>query len=116
MPSTTHYKRGDIVLVPFSFTDLSSPKRRPALIVSPDSFNASNQDTVLVAITSQLGNDPYSIPVAEKDFLDGKLPKPSMIKTTKVFTIHSALIVKRVCAVSKPKLEEALKTLRAFYS
>ncbi len=55
MPSTTPYKRGDIVLVPFPFTDLSSSKRRPALVVSPDWFNSSNQDLVLVGITSQIG-------------------------------------------------------------
>jgi mRNA interferase MazF len=53
MPSTTRYKRGDIVLVSFPFTDLSSSKRRPALVVSPDSFNEAMQDLVLAAITSQ---------------------------------------------------------------
>jgi len=53
MPSTTRYRRGDIVLVSFPFTDLSSSKRRPALVVSPDAFNQTMQDLVLAAITSQ---------------------------------------------------------------
>ncbi len=77
MPSTTRYKRGDIVLVQFPFTDLSSSKRRPALVVSPDWFNSSNQDLVLVGITSQIGDDPRSVLLDETDFAGGKLPKIS---------------------------------------
>ncbi len=57
MPPTTGYKRGDIVLVSFPFTDLSSSKRRPALVVSPDSFNDAGADLVLAAITSQVTED-----------------------------------------------------------
>ena len=57
MPSTTLYRRGDIILVPFPFTDLSSSKRRPALVVSPDDFNGRLQDLVVIAITSQLTDD-----------------------------------------------------------
>ena len=57
MPSTTRYRRGDIVLVSFPFTDLSSSKRRPALVVSPDPFNEQGQDVVLIAITSQEPDD-----------------------------------------------------------
>ena len=57
MPSTTRYRRGDIVLVPFPFTDLSATKKRPALVVSPDKFNEHAQDVVLVAITSQPSDD-----------------------------------------------------------
>jgi mRNA interferase MazF len=47
MPSTTGYKQGDVVLVSFPFTDLTSTKRRPAVVVSPDSFNARDEDVVL---------------------------------------------------------------------
>ena len=116
MPSTTRYKRGDIVLVPFPFTDLSSSKRRPALVVSPDWFNSSNQDLVLVAITSQIGDDPRSVLLDEADFVGGKLPKRSMVKLAKVFTIHSALIAKRLCGITESKLERILKTIREFYA
>src|SRR5438067_9689446 len=51
MPSTTRYKRGDIVLVSFPFTDLSSSKRPPALVISPDALNDQMEDVVVAALT-----------------------------------------------------------------
>ena len=79
MPSTTRYRRGDIVLVSFPFTDLSSSKRRPALIISPDAFNERGEDVVLVAITSQEPDDKV-VALALSDFLEGTLPKESFVK------------------------------------
>ena len=49
--------RGDIVLVPFPFTDLTGQKRRPALVVSPDGFDP--EDLVLCAITSRVAGQPF---------------------------------------------------------
>ena len=40
MPSTTSYRQGDIILVFFPFTDLTSSKRHPALVISPDFFSS----------------------------------------------------------------------------
>lgn len=74
MPSTTGYRRGDIVLVSFPFTDLSSSKRRPALVISPDGFNDQSQDVVLVAITSQTSAD-NAIALRPDDSIDGELPR-----------------------------------------
>jgi mRNA interferase MazF len=79
------------VLVSFPFTDLTSTKRRPALVVSPDSFNELNEDLILAAVTSQVTNSPHSVPVAPTDCQDGSLPKESFVELTKVFTISSAL-------------------------
>jgi len=86
-PSTTSYRRGDIVLVSFPFTDLTSTKQRPALVLSPDFFNQLNEDLILAAITSQTHQVPHSVPISLKDCRDGVLPKESILKLTKVFTI-----------------------------
>ena len=115
MPSTTAYRQGDIVLVSFPFTDLTSFKRRPALIVSPDPFNVG-EDLVLAAITSRITDDPNAVHLWRGDFAEGELPKASMVKTTKLFTMHSSRVVKRICALRIEKLEEVLASLRRFFS
>ena len=116
MPSTTSYRQGDVVLVSFPFTDLSSTKRRPAVVVSPDSFNARKQDLVLVAITSQIGDDSQIVLLEDGDFREGRLPRRSVVKLTKLFTMHSSLIVKRICTLKLEEMDEILKDLRDFLS
>jgi mRNA interferase MazF len=54
MPLTTSFRQGDVVLVPFPFTNLSAIKQRPALVISPDRLNDTRPDVVVVAITSQI--------------------------------------------------------------
>lgn len=115
MPSTTSYKRGDIVLVSFPFTDLSSSKKRPALVVSPDSFNDTTSDLVLSGITSQISEDT-PLTIVEGDCVDGALPKASALKPTKLFTIHSTLVLRKVCALRREKLDAVLSDLRQFFS
>ena len=116
MPSTMPYNQGDIVLVSFPFTDLTSSKRRPALVLSPDSFNAAGMDLVLAAVTSHITDDPNSVRLWRGDFATGQLPKPSMVKATKLFTMHSSLIAKRIGALGSEKTDEVLRTLRRFFS
>ena len=116
MPSTTTYKRGDIVLVSFPFTDLTATKRRPALILSPDSVNQLSEDFILAAITSQLTPDEHSLLLQENDFAEGKLPKKSMVRLTKLFTIHSLLIRKKIAALSPAKMDEVFNQMRKLFS
>lgn len=116
MLSTTGYRRGDIVLVSFPFTDLTTTKKRPALVISPDFFNNLQQDLVLVAITSQLADEPHTIVLEEEDFEEGKLPKKSMVKLAKIFTIHSSLVIKKVCRLKQTKTDKVLKEVQSFFS
>lgn len=104
------------MLVSFPFTDLTSAKRRPALVVSPDSFNARGQDLVLAAVTSQVTTGADTVPLRPEDFEDGRLPKPSMVKLSKMFTLNSSLVSRRVCRVTAARREEVLRELRRFFS
>ena len=108
MPSTTSFRQGDVVLVPFPFTDLSAVKQRPALVISPDRLNQARPDLVVLAITSQLpaalGEDQIRLPDVELSACG--LPKASIIKLGKIFTIHQALIRKTLGHLPQRTLEE----------
>jgi mRNA interferase MazF len=54
MPSTTAFRRGDVVLVEYSFTDRSSSKRRPAVVVSSNAYHQAMQEVIVAAITSNI--------------------------------------------------------------
>ena len=118
MPPTTSYRRGEIVLVPFPFTDLSSAKQRPALIVSPDGWNASQSDVLLIALTSQIPAPlpPNDILLSIDDLRTGGLPKATLARPTKLITIHQALIRRGLGRISEGTLQSGLSSLRSFLS
>ena len=71
---------------------------------------------MLAAITSHITDDPNAVRLRRRDFAEGGLPKASMVKTTKLFTMHSSLVAKRICALRIEKMEEVLASLRGFFS
>ena len=54
MPPMTHYNFGDVVLVPFPFSNQQSSKKRPAVVVSSHTYNQYKPDILLMAITVKL--------------------------------------------------------------
>lgn len=96
MQPTIHYKPGDVILIPFPFTDFSTLKQRPALVISSSTFNESQSDIIVAAITSHiiapLRNGEFLIPEHEKD-KSGLLGK-SIIKLGKIVTIDKRLVRK----------------------
>lgn len=69
---------GDVVVVPFPFSDLSQAKKRPALVVS----SLEGDDVILVQITSKATMDSYAVSLGESDFETGSLRQPSNISRT----------------------------------
>jgi mRNA interferase MazF len=67
------FAKGDVVIVPFPFSDLSASKLRPALVVAA----LIGDDVILCQITSQAKSDGYAISVGPTDFASGGLPKDS---------------------------------------
>ena len=113
MPSMTNYKRWDLVLVPFPFTDLSSAKRRPALIVSPDIYNAG-KDVVIAYVTSQLNSKPLHGDYILRKWKESGLPKPSLVRM-KFATIDKEIIIKKLGMLEKEDYEEIEKILLSFF-
>jgi mRNA interferase MazF len=110
------YPQGAVVFVPFPFTDLSGRKRRPALVVSPAGFH--DEDLILCAITSQLPEklSEREASLAAEDMVEEKLPKRSVVKVGKLFTMHRALISGGFGSVKERKLEEVLDKLRTLFT
>jgi mRNA interferase MazF len=102
------YTKGDIVIIRFPFTDLSSSKKRPALVISNDIVNQTG-DYLMVQITSKEKTDSLSLTIAKTDFTDNKeLPLKSFIRLHKIFLLNESLIVGKATSVKKPFLEKVV--------
>ncbi len=114
MKSTMNYKKWEIVLVPFPFTNLTTTKKRPALIISPAQYN-KNLDVVIAFITSKLDLEyqvgDYKIQEWEKS----NLPKPSMLRM-KFATIDKSIIIKKLGRLSEKDVKEFSKLLINFFT
>ena len=80
MPSMTGFKFGDIVLVPFPFTDQSAAKKRPAVVISSAAYQRERPDLIIMAVTSQVRTALTVGEIIVNDWQGAGLLKPSAIK------------------------------------
>jgi mRNA interferase MazF len=86
---------GDVVVVPFPFTDQTTLKKRPAVVVSSDAYNRERPDIILMAITSQVRPSPSVGEVAVGDWQGAGLLKASVIKPL-LTTIEATLVIRHL--------------------
>jgi mRNA interferase MazF len=96
------YKQGDIVLVPYPYTDLSGSKQRPVIIISKNSINKEN--FIVAKITSVIRNDEFSFHL--------NLKVSSEVRTNELFTIHKTLIKKKFSLIVNPELKELITSIQ----
>lgn len=87
-------EQGDVVLIPVPFTDLSSQKRRPVIVVSNNIYNRTTSDIVVVAMTSKPYSSAYSFEIDSPDLIQGKLNRPSYVRVDKVYTLAQSIVQK----------------------
>jgi len=98
-------ERGDLLLVPFPFTDLSAAKRRPVLALTAlDGFG----DFIAMPVTSRPQAE-RGIPLLAADLVRGSLPAPSWVRTDRIVTLNATLIVKTIGQVSARAVDTAVK-------
>jgi mRNA interferase MazF len=101
------FVKGDVVVVPFPFSDLTQSKRRPALVIA----ELTGKDVILCQITSQWINDEYAILIDDKNFDEGGLKQRSHIRPNRIFTADSSIILFSVGHLKKKTIDDVIGKL-----
>jgi mRNA interferase MazF len=101
------FVKGDIVIIPFPFTDLSGTKRRPAFVVA----DLPGDDIIVCQITSKAKSDLFALTLEANDFISGSLPIDSFIRPNKIFTASKAMILSCAGHLSKMKINSVIEKI-----
>ena len=98
---------GQVVLVPFPFSDLSRTKMRPAVVLA----DAGRDDWILCQVTSNPYGDEKAIVLSEKDFQSGALRVTSYARPGKLFTANASLIVESVGLLKNATVKQMIESV-----
>jgi len=101
------FVKGDVVVVPFPFSDLTRSKRRPALVLT----ELTGDDLILCQITSQNIYDIYSIDLCDNDFESGGLNKPSNVRPNRLFTADRQIVLYKAGHLKNAKIQNVVDAL-----
>ena len=106
------FVKGDVIVLPFPFTDLSGNKKRPAFVV----VDLPGNDIIVCQITSNAKSDNLALPLRAHDFISGNLPIDSFIRPNKIFTADKNLILSVAGHLSETKICDTLNAIIAVIS
>ncbi|MCC5833910.1 MAG: type II toxin-antitoxin system PemK/MazF family toxin [Opitutales bacterium] len=104
------YDAFDVVVVPFPFTDRTSTKRRPALVLSVEDFHRKTGHLVLAMITSA-AHSSWANDVVLQEWKRIGLPHASIVRS-KLFTLDERLVLRRVGALEPVDREQVIDALQ----
>ncbi len=97
--------KGDIVVIPFPFSDLSQNKKRPAFVLA----DLHGDDLILCQITSKAIRDKYAIGITDGDFETGSLMRESNVRINKLFTADRSIILYKIGTLKASKTQEIIE-------
>lgn len=103
------YQKGDVVLIPFPFADLTTSKTRPAVVVSVDDFQRETHNFTVAMITSVPHNNAYDYKI--RDWSEAKLLSPSWVRI-KLATLDLNLVRYVPGRLTDRDMEEVDKRIR----
>ena len=101
------FVKGEVVVVPFPFSDLSDTKRRPALVLT----DLPGDEVLLCQITSQQGSYSDSIVIELNDFHSGSLPLTSYIKPYRIFTADKNIIIRKTGILKTDVIDSVIEKI-----
>lgn len=105
------FQRGDVVLVPFPFSDFSTTKVRPAVVVSSALYHSTEPDLILAALTTKVGAATQPLDYILNSWQAAGLRYPSALKPV-LFTLDPARILHRLGALAPSDLVKVNERLR----
>lgn len=105
-------EQGDIVLIPIPFTDLSSTKRRPVIVISNNIYHSATLDMIVVAMTSHPATTPYSFTITNDNLINGQLNRPGQVRTDKIYTLAQSIAVRTFGRVSLEVVERIRSSIQ----
>ena len=105
------YERGDIVLIPFPFTDLSAAKTRPAVVINSSLYWRIRAEYLLAYVASQVSRANPELDYILVDWESAGLLKPSFVRP-KIAAIDPSLVVHHVGKLSAQDLSAVNACLR----
>ena len=106
------FVKGDIVVIPFPFSDLSGSKKRPALVLA----DLQGDDIILCQITSHQTKDKYAIAIKDSDFKIDKLTVSSNIRPNRIFTADKNIIIKKVASLNEAAVNNVIQKIISILS
>jgi mRNA interferase MazF len=107
------YQQGDVVLIPFPFTNQIGSKKRPALVISGSKINHT-ADIVLVQITKVYHADNFSISLNNND-LSNPLRFVSEIRCNKILVADQSLIINQISKVSQSVVNQVIQKINQIF-
>lgn len=109
MASESIYQFGEVVLVPFPFTNQVASKKRPAVVISSTAYHTNRPDLLIMAITSRAHTAPDFATFPVIDWQAAGLLKPSFAKPV-LATLEQALVIRRMGNLS-PRDQQSLRQM-----
>ena len=101
MTSAAAYTFGEVILIPFPFTNQTGGKKRPAVVVSSDAYHTHRPDLLIMAITSQAHTALDFASFAIGDWQAAGLLKPSFAKPV-LTTLEQSLVIRSMGHLTPP--------------
>ena len=108
---TSGLKRGDVILVPFPFAELTAAKARPAVVVSGDSYHRTENKIIVAAVTSNVQTRTGPTTFRLTEWRKTGLLKPSVI-TSWLVTLSPAIVLMRIGALSAADMQVVASKLK----
>ncbi len=109
----TDFEFGDVALVPCPFTDQSSIKKRPTVVVSSATYNRDRPDLIILTVTSQMASPSQIGTFIVQDWQAAGLLKPSIVKPI-ITTLQKTSVKKKLGRLVGQDIQSLQNAYRVF--